>query len=417
MVMKFASRFDAMKDTAIVRFLMSFKGVATVTAVMTVLIVVANVQPFFFHCDRVLYERCDNFIIFRNAFYHLIHHQDIYLLYKAEAWDFFKYSPAFALAMAPIAVMPKIVGLLVWDLINVFTLLFAIWKMPYLNEKRKVLILWFIIVELCTSTLNCQSNALIAGFLIFAFNAFEKRQLWLASLLIVGTVYIKLFGIVAFSLLLFYPGKFRFIAYSLGWVVLMAVIPLVVVTPDQLIGLYKSWGHVLTPDYGRSFGLSVMGWLHTWFRLDLPKHVVTLAGAAVFCLPFIRFSKYAQPVFRLHALASVLLWVIIFNHMAESATFVIAIAGVGIWFFSQKRNPLDLALVASAFIFTSLSPTDVFPPYIRHTLVLPYTLKAVPCIFIWMRLIYTMMNNRYAESDGVIAMSGNFLFDRSIRPR
>jgi hypothetical protein len=303
--------------------------------------------------------------------------------------------------MAPIAVLPKLAGLLAWDLLNGFVLVFAIWKIPLLHEKKKLLILWFIIIEMSTSIHNSQSNALIAGLLIFAFNAFEKRTLWLASLLIMGSVFIKLFGVVGMSLFLLYPGKIRFLAYSLGWAIALAIAPLVVVPPEKLLVLYKSWAGVLSPDYAHDFGLSVMGWLRSWFHLDIPKHFITAAGAALFCLPLARFKAYSDPQFRLHLLASILIWVIIFNHMAESATFIIAIAGAGIWYFSQKRTALNLALVLAAFLFTSLSPTDVFPPVIRHTIVEPYTLKAVPCIFIWIVLIYTMVRRRYGEEEGV----------------
>ena len=44
------------------------------------------------------YTHYNNYVIFRQAFFHLVRHQDLYVLYLAEHWDYFRYSPSFALA-------------------------------------------------------------------------------------------------------------------------------------------------------------------------------------------------------------------------------------------------------------------------------------------------------------------------------
>jgi hypothetical protein len=84
-----------------------------------------------------------------------------------------------------------------------------------------------------------------------------------------------------------------------------------------------------------------------------------------------------------------LIWVIIFNHKAESPTYIIAVTGVGIWYFAntgyrsyRARIWHNLTLTA-VFVFTCLSPTDIFPSYIIHYFFVPYTIKAIPCILVW----------------------------------
>lgn len=134
-----------------------------------------------------------------------------------------------------------------------------------------------------------------------------------------------------------------------------------------------------------------MGWLHSWFALEINKNIVVLLGALVFLIPLLLFSKYKNYTFRSLTLASILIWIVIFNHKAESPTFIIAMTGVALWFVSSKKNTLNIALLFSAFILTSLSPTDIFPKFLREQYVLPYSLKALPCIFIWMNLIYDML--------------------------
>ena len=44
-----------------------------------------------------------------------------------------------------------------------------------------------------------------------------------------------------------------------------------------------------------------------------------------------------------------------------------------------------------AFILTSLSPSDLFPRYIRVNYVQHYSLKALPCVIVWFVIIYQML--------------------------
>ncbi len=334
------------------------------------------------------YTHYNNYIIFKQSFFHLLQHKDLYLAYPYKYWDLYKYSPTFSLLMGLFAFLPDFAGLVMWNLLNALLLYWAIRSMPILAEqKEKAYILWFITQEMLTSIQEAQSNSLLAALIILAFNAFEKRKVWLAALFIICSFYIKLFGIVAAVLFLFYPDKLKFIGWSFLWGVFFLLIPMVVITPESLWFQYNNWLRLLAQDHGASHGLSVMGWLYTWFGLEVNKLLVVLIGALLFCLPLIKFRSYGDLTFRLLYLSSILIWIVIFNHKAESPTFVIAMCGVGIWYFIQPANWLHYTLVILAFVFTSLSPTDLFPRFLREYLVIPYVLKAVFCIFIWFRIV------------------------------
>jgi hypothetical protein len=170
----------------------------------------------------------NNFTIFRQAFFHLVQGQDLYKPWPAEHWDLFKYSPAFALLMAPLAAMPVFLGLLFWNLINATVLFFAFWKVPFRSDKIRLLALGFILIEMITSLQNSQSNCLITGLILFGFLSMEKRRIWLASLLIVLSAFIKIFGLMAVFLFLLYPGKIKALLYTILWTALLAILPLVV---------------------------------------------------------------------------------------------------------------------------------------------------------------------------------------------
>ncbi len=337
-----------------------------------------------------LYTHYNNYMTFKHSFVHLIQNKDLYIEYPDEHWDFYKYSPTFALFMAPFYYLPNLPGLILWDLLNAVILYLAI-KSLQLDERTKSLILWFIAIELLTSIQNEQSNGLVAGLLILAFTMFEKDKPFLATLFISISAYVKIFGVIGFVLILFYPKKFKAISYSIFWMIIFALLPLVVISPMQLKFLYLRWFELLRWDYSESAGLSVMGWLSSWFKLNPPKNLVVIIGVVILLIPLLNFKSYENFIFRLTFLASILIWVVIFNHKAESPTYVIAISGVAIWYFTQKRKIENLALLIFAFIFTSLSPTDLFPKFLRDSVVIPYVLKAVPCIFIWFKLSYDLI--------------------------
>ena len=370
------------------------------------------------------YTAYNNYIIFKQSFFHLIENKDLYILYPTEHWDLYKYSPTFSLLMAPLAILPDVIGLLLWNLLNALVLFFAIKELANIQSKSTQE--WkgysllgvggslFIALEMLTSIQNEQSNALMAGLIILAFVLLEKDKIWLGTLCIVLTVFIKIFGIVAFALFLVYPKKGKFIIASSVWMIVLTALPLLVISMEQFQILYQSWWKMLGEDHAASYGYSVMGWLQSWFGLDVSKNVIVLLGVVLFCLPLAKIKSYSNYNFRWRLLASILIWVVIFNHKAESPTFVIAMSGVGIWYFlssvqveTHKVNSSHLMstntiLVVLAFVFTSLSPTDLFPRSLRENVVIPYVLKAVPCILIWGKIIWEMwflnrkkLNNSY----------------------
>jgi hypothetical protein len=347
------------------------------------------------------YTHYNNYVIFRQSFVHLVRHLDIYTLYLLEQADYFRYSPSFALAFGAFVWLPDLPGLILWNTLNAAVLFLGWMALPLkpaptspAGYRVNVAAAWFAVIEVTTALQNAQSNVLIAGLLLLAFSFLERRRMALASLMIVIAAFTKLFGLVAFSLFLLYPEKKKFILYSALWGIVAGVLPLAVVPFAELVRLYESWWRLLSMDYLGSAGLSVMAWLKTWFHLDPPRSTVLLVGIALFCWPLMHVRRYRDFNFRLLVLCNVLIWVVIFNHKAESSTYVIAMCGVALWLLSQRTSGLNLALGALAFIFTSLSPTDLFPRSLKATLLVPYAVKAVPCILIWLKITYDLTRGR-----------------------
>jgi hypothetical protein len=353
-------------------------------------------KPKAFVPDGIEYTHYNNYKIFKQSFFHLIEGKDLYQTYPAEHWDYYKYSPAFALLMAPLAVLPDSIGLTLWNLLNALVLFFALWSLGNFSTKKRLLIFALVVVELITSLQNSQSNGLIAGLIIIAFKEMEKGRVQMASLFIVTTAFIKIFGLVALILFVFYPQKLKSALYTLGWMAIFFFMPLLVTSFPDLKMQYMSWLHLLQNDHSASTGLSVAGWLSSWFGVG-NKNLQLAIGTLLLLLPLIRLKLYKYDLFRLIYLSSVLVWLVIFNHKAESPTFVVAVSGIAIWFFAQKVSVENIVLLILVIIFTILSPTDIFLASFRSGFVQPYVLKVVPCILVWIKITVDLMFFRPEE--------------------
>ncbi|MES2380510.1 MAG: glycosyltransferase family 87 protein [Bacteroidota bacterium] len=353
------------------------------------------------------YTHYNNFIIFKYSFWHLINGQDLYIEHLTDQYDLFKYSPAFALAMAPFALLPNWFGLVIWNLLNTSLLLWAVFKLKLFTNTQKQIALLLIFFETLTSLQSAQTNVMMVALFLFAYHFFETDKPHWAALMLMLSVFIKLFGLILFPLFLLYKYKEKFIVWSAVWFMLLLAIPLLVVNMNQLLHLYISWWNMLQQDHSVSFGLSVMGWLKTWFFIEPNKTLVVGLGLLILLVSIVLHIKTTDWTKRALLFASSLIWVIIFNHKAESSTFNIALVGVAIYYLVAPPSKLKNGLLVFCLLFTSLSPTDLFPPYVRVHIVTPYVLKAVPCIFIWFHINYLLFSRKQAFAEPVLETPKN----------
>ena len=179
-------------------------------------------------------------------------------------------------------------------------------------------------------------------------------------------------------------------AYAAGWTVALGALPLIAMTPAQLLDLYRGWLQTVRAFSEARLGLSVMGALRAWFHLEIPQSYVVLAGVLVLASVALR-GPVCDPRFRLLAAASVLIFATIFNYAAESPTFVLAVTGCALWYFFQPRTAANRVLLIAVFVLTCLSSTDLVPRALRREYLEAYVIKAIPCILVWIKLQYDLL--------------------------
>lgn len=284
------------------------------------------------------------FPIFRQSFHHLVEGRDLYALYPseqgAEPQDRFKYSPTAALLLAPFAVWSLPVGLLLWNLFNAFALVKVMDRL--LPRPDSTIALWLTYPALFHSMQSSSSNGIMAAIIIGAFVFIEGGRLTAGAATVAAGTLFKIFPIAAASFALFTPRRWRFGSLLAAALLIGLALPLLVTPPETLLAQFASWRTMLSTDAGDLlFGDSVMRLARVALHEPFQNWPMQLFGAGLLMLPVaLRPHQWGERKFRELFLASLLVFVVIFNHQAEHPSFVIAAAGVSIWIVQSRVSAL-----------------------------------------------------------------------------
>lgn len=335
--------------------------------------------------------RWSNYLVFQFSHFHLLSDHDLYSDHLHEHCFTFKYSPTFALLFGLFARLPLELGLMLWLLLSGGTTWLAFQKLPGFSGQRRFLLFCFVLFEWMVSVQGQQTNALLASMFILSFAAMEEERWLLASLLLVFAAIIKPFALAFMVLYLFFPGRWKMMAYSAVICCLLLALPLLVVNFEDLTRMFSAWFSQIQADQARSVGMSLASLLHTVTGARL-SNALMLALGLIANLGFLLNGKAWKDLsFRRLVLAAWLVWVVIFNHKAESHTYVLAMLGMGIWFFGKEKHyVLDYGLLAFAFIGVSLIFSDFVSWEFREQVSFAYHLKALPSTILWLKILWDL---------------------------
>jgi hypothetical protein len=344
----------------------------------------------------------NNFLVFRGSFWHAWQGLPLYAEYPQEYWDINHYGPLFSLLIAPFAVVPEWLGLLMWCVALSLGLYVAV-RRSLLTSGQQLFVLWFCAHELLTALYMQQFNIAIAAIIVGAFFLIEKERDATAAFFIVLGTLVKIYGIVGLAFFFFSKHKIRFIGALVLWSAVMFVAPMVLSSPDYVIGQYQAWFVDLVSKNSENAealmqNISLLGMTHRVTGLEFSDLWLILPGLVMFGIPYLRISQYKHMAFRQTLLASVLMFTVLFSTGSESSGYIIALVGVVIWYTAVpwQRNRWDVALLVFVFVLSSLSPSDLFPAYLRKEWVQPYALKALPVTIVWLKLCWEIWTKNYS---------------------
>lgn len=359
----------------------------TIIGVYILLAIIASLKQY-------LHGSFNNYLIFKYVFWHTWEQKPLYELDTAYL-DSNHYGPFFALIIAPFAILPDWLGTVLWNLANTVVLLIGIFKLPLPKNYQK-LIAWICAHECLTSLLSFQFNVGITGLILLSFVYMEKQQSIKAAVAIVVGFLVKLYGIVALAFFLFNKKKLNFMVWVPIVLILLFCLPMVISSPSFIVKSYQDWFHSLTAksmdnEVNMMADISFLGFV----RKTTGIHIHVLYGCAfaglLLLIALFRTKMYPFKSYRILILSYVLLCLVLFNTNVESPTYIIGFVGLAIWFTVVEKSGYTYFLLIFAIILTSFSPSDLFPKFVRQQYVIPYALKAVPCIFIWLDITYRLL--------------------------
>ena len=349
-------------------------------------------------------HRCNNFLVFRGAFWHTWNQTSLYAPYTAEYNDTFYYGPVFSLLIAPFSVTPLFVGLLFWLLLLTLALWLAVRHSEF-THRQQIFIWWFCAHELLTAIFMQQFNIAIAAIILATYYLIQReKDFWAAFTIMLGTM-VKLYGIVGLAFFFFSRHKTRLLLSCLFWGAVMFVAPMLISSPEYIVSQYAEWADALTGKNGENIdsiaqNISTLGLFRRISGCTTYSDLwIIIPALVMFALPYLRLSQYKHTAFRQTLLASVLMFTVLFSTGSESSGYIIAFVGIVVWYTAApwQRNGWDVALMVFAFVLSSLSPSDLFPAYLRREWVQPYALKALPVTLIWLKLCFEMYFRDYAN--------------------
>ena len=353
----------------------------------------------------------NNYFVYKYNFINVITKHNLYLPQPAHYFDLNHYGPIFAFVIAPFALMPDSIGVILWVMFNAFILMKAIQLLPF-SENTKLYALLLCAHELMTSAANVQSNPLIAALIVFSFVFIKREKDFWAALMIALGLFIKLYGVVGLAFFFFSDNKLKLIGGLIFWSLVLFTLPMIISSPAFIVQTYHDWYADLI--YKNNLNtlstredVSVMGMIRKMLFPQLKNILVIVPAILLFCLGYIRKSLFKNVNYQLLILSSTLIFTVIFSTGSESPTYIIAFTGVAIWFLNAEKplNKLDIVLLIFAMVLTSFSPSDLFPRYLKTNYVIPYALKALPCFLIWLKIVYETLFRKFVNKGENIILS------------
>ncbi|MCO5934142.1 DUF2029 domain-containing protein [Mucilaginibacter sp. RB4R14] len=348
------------------------------------------------------HQSINNYLIFKHNFINTISQQSLYIQQPEFYYDRNHYGPVFSLIIAPFALLPDSIGVVLWVAFSAFILFKAIQMLP-LGPGKFVIILLLCANDLIGSTLYFQFNPLIAALIILSFNFIKRKQDFWAALMIALGMFTKLYGIVGLAFFFFSDNKLKFIASFIFWSAVLFVLPMAISSPSFIVRTYHDWFYDLVAKNAENEGslmqdICVMGIIRRLFNYPALNNLFVIAPALVlFGLSYLRIKHYRSTQYQLLILASVLIFTVIFSSSAEAATYIIPIAGVSIWFMNlDKPTGFEIFLLIFAIVI-SFAGSDLFPKPLYHFYIQPYKLKALPCLLIWLKIIYETLTRDFSK--------------------
>lgn len=292
-----------------------------------------------------------------------------YTMEYAETFHiYFLYSPVFSVLFSPIFLLPWWLGPFVWNITNYCLFFLSVWTLPERFKPYRLKIFLFLLPVLLQAIFCYQYNTVVCYIFIFAFSLLERGKGFWAVLLIMISACTKVYGIVELALLLCYPKMWRNFGYAIICGIGLLALPALFKDPETALILYQSMFEQVSNHAGDSDFVGIL-YARGLKPLLLPNSrlvqmsVIGILGIVFFCLK----NRWNDLRFKVHALAILMGYIILFSDCPETHTYLIALSGYMLTFWLQdERRWYHWFIFWLLFINFGVLPTDVLCPAWLH---------------------------------------------------
>ncbi len=343
--------------------------------------------------QRLLRDGNNNFDIFANAT------RDFFngIMPYGESWrdshalDYYLYPPQFNILFAPFALVPMSVGPYLWNLFNFLMLAWAIWLLPHIRVDQKRNLLFYLLPIITTSVLSMQYNMVVCYIFLFSYSLLERGKGRWAMLLIMISVFTKIYGGVELLIVLFYPKFWRNVLWGVFWAVVMLALPLIKLSLSEYLSYLTVWieelpKHQFTRRFETIFDARLLWDARPWYQIYIQVGVFF----SIVALTFARYRWWGDRLFRAGVLASVMGFAILFSNASEKHTYLIALAGwIYWWSLKLHKTRYDYILYWTLFAVLCIVPVDlVVPKEVMQVLLEQWDLNQWIYLSAWIYLLY-----------------------------
>ncbi len=357
--------------SAIKSFILQYK----VLAILYVLITIIGIAQI------IGFGHVNNFAIFRGSSHHMLQKLPLYVEYPKEYFDLFYYNPTFPMLFLPFALLPAKLGIITWMTFTM-ALAFVTYKALPLDDQQKKIFILLMAFDLLNNITHTQTNPIFLSFMLLTWVFMERDKPVWAALFAVLSFLIKGYGGIIGVLCLFYKSWYKVVLYSIAWLIALHGLLLLFISPQLMMQYYTDWLHIISSDTIKE-SCSVYG-VVTNLHLAIPERYI-LATAGIIMAAYLGMQIFLKQRNREHIIAFLLIWVIVFNRASEPATYIIAIAGVIIWYLARPKTLFSTTLFWITILSASIIPTDIsaFFDKLRYE----YYLKSILCMFVLLDIV------------------------------
>ena len=337
-------------------------------------------------------------LIYRTASTDLLAGRNIYRTHADLGLDYFRYSPTFALFFLPLAALPVAASLVLWNALNALALYAAVGALLPARQARVVCAL--VLADLVRSMQYSHSNGLVAAIMVAGFVAYERGRPARAAWAVAGGAAIKIFPLDMGLFALLRPDRARAVAWIALAGVAMVLLPALVIGPHMLVQQYHWWMRLEAAETAKPM-YALMDLIDAWTGRYWPRWPTQLVGLALLLgVVARRRDAWADAAFRLRLLGAVLVFSVLFNHGAESPSYVIALTGIAVWWVTTPRSALHDVLLLLTLLLVTVGRSSLVPRDFRLAVLDPARTIVMPLVAVWVVMLAELLRLRSGPEVG-----------------